>query len=163
MNFSRIKDLRNPWFAALPLCLVFVMVFSSVSFSQSWEAKYEEIHNMYYNMGQQSEAIQGLEDQISSAGNTYSDAMLDRINSMSEPEPEVRPLEEDPHQGLATNGFLPIEPESFQEAGLSESEVELLILKFLLARGDAAGRDIADQIKLPFVLIDQLLRTMKND
>ncbi len=43
MNFSRIKDLRNPWIAALPLCLVFVMVFSSVSFAQSWEAKYEEI------------------------------------------------------------------------------------------------------------------------
>lgn len=82
MNFSRIKDLRNPWIAALPLCLVFVMVFSSISFAQSWEAKYEEIHNMYYNMGQQREAIQALEDQIASAGNTYSDSMLDRILEM---------------------------------------------------------------------------------
>ncbi len=92
------------------------------------------------------------------------DAMLDRINDMADPQQfEAGPLDEDPHHGLDTSGFLPIEPESFQEAGLSESEVELLILKFLLARGDAVGRDIADQVKLPFVLIDQLLRTMKND
>ena len=40
--------------------------------------------------------------------------------------------------------------------------MEALILKFLLARGDATGRDIADQVKLPFVLIDELLREMKN-
>jgi predicted ATPase with chaperone activity len=32
-----------------------------------------------------------------------------------------------------------------------------------LSRGDASGRDIADQIKLPFVLLEELLRQMKND
>ena len=37
------------------------------------------------------------------------------------------------------------------------------MLKFLLDRGDASGRDIADQVKLPFVLVDELLRSMKND
>ena len=36
-------------------------------------------------------------------------------------------------------------------------------MKFLLARGDATGRDIADQVKLPFVLVDELLREMKNE
>ena len=56
----------------------------------------------------------------------------------------------------------PIEPASFRAAGLTDSEVEALSLKFLLARGDAAGREIADQIKLPFVLVDELLREMKN-
>ena len=61
------------------------------------------------------------------------------------------------------NTYLPMEPESFRQADLTDSEVEALILKFLLARGDAAGRDIADQVKLPFVLVDELLRTMKND
>jgi hypothetical protein len=59
------------------------------------------------------------------------------------------------------NTFMPIEPASFSEAGLGDSEVEALILKFLLARGDAAGRDIADQVRLPFVLISQLLSDMK--
>ncbi|MBN2475237.1 MAG: AAA family ATPase [Pirellulales bacterium] len=46
---------------------------------------------------------------------------------------------------------------------MTDSEVEALILKFLLARGDASGRDIAEQIKLPFVLVDELLREMKNE
>ena len=59
--------------------------------------------------------------------------------------------------------FLPIEPESFAAAGLTETMVESLILKFLLARGDGTGREVADQIKLPFILVDQLLRQMKND
>ena len=40
--------------------------------------------------------------------------------------------------------------------------MEALVLKFLLARGDAAGRAIAEQVKLPFVLIDLLLREMKD-
>ena len=59
--------------------------------------------------------------------------------------------------------FFPLEPTSFRDAKLADSEVEALVLKFLLARGDAAGRDIAAQIKLPFVLIEELLRQMKQD
>ena len=64
--------------------------------------------------------------------------------------------------GNVARVFTPIEPASFRAADLSDSEVEALVLKFLLARGDAAGRDIADQVKLPFVLIDELLREMKD-
>jgi hypothetical protein len=63
----------------------------------------------------------------------------------------------------ATEGFTPAEPASLRETDLTESEVEALILKFLLARGDATGRDIADQVKLPFVMIDGLLRVLKNE
>jgi hypothetical protein len=63
----------------------------------------------------------------------------------------------------APDAFTPIEPDSFRAADLTDSEVEALVLKFLLARGDATGRDIADQVKLPFVLVHELLRTMKND
>ena len=59
------------------------------------------------------------------------------------------------------NTFMPMEPASFREAGLTDSEVEALILKFLLARGDAAGRDVAEQVRLPFVPIGQLLSEMK--
>lgn len=60
------------------------------------------------------------------------------------------------------DAFTPVEPASFHDAQLTDSEVEALVLKFLLARGDATGRDIADQVKLPFVLINDLLRDMKN-
>jgi len=59
------------------------------------------------------------------------------------------------------DAFVPMEPDSFHAAGLADSEVEALILKFLLARGDAAGRDIAEQVKLPFVPVGQLLSEMK--
>ena len=62
-----------------------------------------------------------------------------------------------------SHDFLPLEPTSFREARLSDSEVEALILKFLLARGDAAGRECADQLKLPFLLLEELLRRMKQD
>lgn len=58
--------------------------------------------------------------------------------------------------------FVPIEPKSFRSAGLTDSEVEALVLKFLLARGDVSGRDITDQVKLPFVLVNELLRELKD-
>ena len=48
-------------------------------------------------------------------------------------------------------------------AGLNDSLVESLALKHLLARGDSTGREVADQLKLPFILIDELLRGLKND
>ncbi len=69
------------------------------------------------------------------------------------PQPSVR----------AVNEFLPMEPDSFHAAGLTDTLVESLVLKFLLARGDATGREIADHIKLPFILVDQLLRSLKSD
>ena len=59
--------------------------------------------------------------------------------------------------------FIPQEPRSWQRAGITEAEVEQLVLKFLLARGEATGRDVSDQIKIPFMLIDVLLRRMKNE
>jgi len=95
------------------------------------------------------------------------DAMLDRLNALAEKpdaDTEAVPAEgsEERQRTHLQNAFAPTEVESFEEADLTDSEVEALILKFLLARGDASGRDIAEQIKLPFVLVDVLLREMKN-
>ena len=59
--------------------------------------------------------------------------------------------------------FIPLEPETLDEAGLNESFVEALILKLLLSCGDTAGRGIAEQIRLPYVLLEPLLRRMKQD
>jgi hypothetical protein len=90
-------------------------------------------------------------------------ATLERIRQMTAGAP-AREMSPSGFKAVdcAESGFTPIEPTSFCDADLADSAVESLILKFLVARGDAAGRDIADQIKLPFVLIDQLLRDMKN-
>ena len=58
--------------------------------------------------------------------------------------------------------FAPAEPMSLAAAGLSESEVEGLILKFLAARGDASGWAIADQVRLPYMLVNECLTRLKD-
>lgn len=48
------------------------------------------------------------------------------------------------------------------DVGLSQNEIESLVLKFLLHVGSAAGRVIADQVKLPFPLLEPLLQELKS-
>ncbi len=59
--------------------------------------------------------------------------------------------------------LIPTIPESLDAAGLSESLVEELIMRFLLARGEATGRAIAEQVKLPFLLIEPTLNRLKYE
>ncbi|TWT90438.1 hypothetical protein Mal64_08270 [Pseudobythopirellula maris] len=59
--------------------------------------------------------------------------------------------------------WFPVEPNSFREAGVSESEVQALVLKYLGARAEASGRDLCDQVKMPFRLIDPMMQGMKDD
>jgi len=58
-------------------------------------------------------------------------------------------------------GFKPKAPESLEEAKLSADDVERLVLKFLLARGAATGREIAGQVCLPYPLVEPVLRDLK--
>ena len=72
-------------------------------------------------------------------------AAIERIRRLTA---ESELAADDPASSQATaekapDAFTPMEPASFQAAQLSESEVEALVLKFLLARGDATGRDVA--------------------
>lgn len=97
-------------------------------------------------------------------------ALLERINDMAAAKAQAPAAPgQAPDAGAAATSarpagdFVPTEPASFADAQLTESEVEALVLKYLLARGDATGRDIAEQVKLPFVLIDELLRRLKSD
>jgi hypothetical protein len=78
--------------------------------------------------------------------------------------PKPVPVEQ-PHRTLAETGgvWYPGEPETFAKAGLSESEVENLILKLLAARSEASGRDISEHLRLPFRLMGPLLQQMKDD
>lgn len=57
--------------------------------------------------------------------------------------------------------FIPHEPQSLSEAGLSESEVEALALKCLLNRGNMTGWQISEQLCLPFNILQRLLAQMK--
>ncbi len=58
--------------------------------------------------------------------------------------------------------FVPLAPRSLREAGLTDSQVEALLLKFLLGRGSAAGREIAEHVALPFGLVEPLLHKFKG-
>jgi hypothetical protein len=60
-----------------------------------------------------------------------------------------------------TDLFVPVEPKSIREAGLNESELEGIVLKYLLARGSGTGREVAEQCRLPFIILDALMRQMK--
>lgn len=89
--------------------------------------------------------------------------LLQRVHGLTEgqapPEPEAEaPAEED-----SDAPFMPVEPTSFQQAGLTDTEVEALTLKYLLAHGEASGRDVTAQLRLPFLLIEPLLARMKHD
>ncbi len=94
----------------------------------------------------------------------------------AKPSPETEPPAETPADRAARppsraaagdakpqEHFVPQEPKSFQAAGLNDNLVESLALKYLMAHGDATGREVADQLKLPFLLVDELLRGLKND
>lgn len=59
--------------------------------------------------------------------------------------------------------FIPIAPTSLEGAGLNPSMVEELVCRYLLNRGEASGRQIADQLRLPFRLIDPILNRLKSE
>lgn len=61
------------------------------------------------------------------------------------------------------NVFFPVEPSDWAQTQLNESEVEALCLKYLLACGAATGMQVADQVKLPFKLIEGLLHQLKSE
>ncbi|MFN3190658.1 MAG: AAA family ATPase [Aureliella sp.] len=65
--------------------------------------------------------------------------------------------------GTRDEPFVPLEPKDLASAGLPESMVEELIVRYLAARGEASGRNIADQVKLPFRLIEPILNRLKYE
>src|ERR1700733_13961886 len=58
--------------------------------------------------------------------------------------------------------FVPAAPKSLEDAGLRDTEVEDLILKFLLRRGVQSGRSIAEQLRLPFGVLQAIFQAMKT-
>ena len=92
--------------------------------------------------------------------------VLDRINKFTGKEEAGKgsPATPPPFTNsgpIGPDAFVPPEPKSIREAGLIDSEVEALALKYILARGDISGRDVSEQIKMPFVLLDAVLRQLK--
>jgi hypothetical protein len=59
--------------------------------------------------------------------------------------------------------FTPHAPETLEQTGLSFEDVERLVMKYLFARGSASGRQVCAQIRLPFNIIDPVLKQLKQD
>ncbi len=57
--------------------------------------------------------------------------------------------------------FFPTEPETLQATGLSTLDIESLIVKYLQAVGSATGRQVAEQLRLPFRIIQPVLAGLK--
>ena len=99
------------------------------------------------------------------------DALVSRIHQLTvaqstptrrAPEPALEPTA--PVHSTQTRGdWLPVEPETLAGAGLTDSEVEALILKTLNGRAEATGRSLSDHLKLAFRIIDPLMHAMKQD
>jgi predicted ATPase with chaperone activity len=62
----------------------------------------------------------------------------------------------------SNEGFFPLVPESLADAHISESEVEAIILRLLLHCGKATGLEIAQQVALPFGVVQPLLASFKT-
>ncbi|MCA8992894.1 MAG: AAA family ATPase [Planctomycetaceae bacterium] len=63
----------------------------------------------------------------------------------------------------AEGPFRPVLPESLEDTGLTDEEVEKLVFRFLLQKGAASGREICNQIKLPFSFLFPLLKQWKQE
>ncbi len=88
--------------------------------------------------------------------------LLDRINQLSAGNGAApsKPVAAPPTE---TAEFIPIEPDDWATAQIGTGDVEPLCLKYLLARGKASGVEVAAQVKLPFKLVEEILRQFKAE
>ena len=75
----------------------------------------------------------------------------------------ARPPRRSPWPAAAAAVFLPPEPPSLKDIGISEIEVSALVLKFLLKSGGAAGGHVATQLRLPYHMAQAILAQLKTD
>src|SRR5688572_6458630 len=63
---------------------------------------------------------------------------------------------------LANESFWPATPRSIEETGLTESFIESLITKYLGVSGTSSGRNIAEEICLPFGILESLFASLRT-
>jgi predicted ATPase with chaperone activity len=63
---------------------------------------------------------------------------------------------------LSGASFQPTQPRSLREAGLSESLVESLICKQLLASGQQSGKALADHLCVPYGLVEDVFQRLRT-
>jgi predicted ATPase with chaperone activity len=63
---------------------------------------------------------------------------------------------------LAEDVFHPAEPQTLEQVGISPIVIETLICKYLLQIGSTSGRDIAQQLCLPFGILEDMLLALRS-
>ena len=93
------------------------------------------------------------------------DELLNRLNGISEDEPDEPSVGANGERSFvdAEGNYFPAEPRNWHEAGVSESVVEELVSKYLMAVGEATMRAISAQVALPFSMIEELVTRMKSE
>jgi len=67
------------------------------------------------------------------------------------------------HQESQLVRFVPAEPRSLSDTGLTEHEVEALILKLLLTSGTERGRQLGERLCLPRPIIQEALERLRSE
>ncbi len=96
--------------------------------------------------GQKSEsASQGLDDLFNRVNMLLGDPAADRRESQQR------------------QGFVPRQPRSMRETGIPPAMIEKLIMRFLFQVGGDTSRRIAAQVRLPFKVIEPMLKQLRLD
>ncbi|QDV54679.1 hypothetical protein Mal33_06350 [Rosistilla oblonga] len=75
----------------------------------------------------------------------------------------ARPAEASSFEPCRDEPWRPSEVRSLSESRISETLLEQITMRFLLNAGEADGREIAEQLKLPFGLVEPGLNRMKME
>jgi MoxR-like ATPase len=87
---------------------------------------------------------------------SQAEAALTGSPTLSGAPPHLQPT------GNRNEPMLPLEPQSLNQAGVTETLLEELVIRYLFNRGESTGRGIADQVRLPFRLVEPLLHKLKS-
>ena len=66
-------------------------------------------------------------------------------------------------QATRDEPWRPAEPSDIKSAGVNETILEAIIYRYLLSVGEAEGRKVADQVKIPFRMVEPLLTRLKME
>ena len=93
--------------------------------------------------------------------NTSSNLENSVSTDLAELKRQLRDVLNDEQTSTSSLEFVPPEPKSLQETGLTSNEVQTLVFKFLLHAGTASGRRISEHMKLSFHVIKEVLDELK--
>ena len=87
------------------------------------------------------------------------DELFNRVNILlGEPPAERRDASKS-----SSGGFVPRQPRTMREAGIAPVMVEKIIMRFLFQVGIETSRKIANQVKLPYKVIEPMFRQLRQD